>query len=156
MAAVKALREVLRVTEEIERVKDFLCGLKAPVPATILEDLKLPKECGAILVPARIFTGPRHLKLVAYLTELAFSEGSAIARKKEVEFMLNYLATRQIREALKEFNPGGGDAVLYVWCAGNGGRVPEIGGCLPPPEPDPSTELEMIGRTALFWAEQHR
>lgn len=156
MAVDEVVREVLRVVKEVGNVEDLLCMLKAPDAAAILERLEFPRGCSAVLVPTGIFTGPRHLRLVAYLTELAWSEGSAIARKKEVEFMLNYLATRQIREALKAFEPEGGDAILYTWCIGGRAKVPGIGVCLPPPEPDHAAELEAIERTALFWAEQHR
>ncbi len=156
MAVDEAVREVLRIVEEIGNIEDLLCTLKAPDTAAILERLELPKGCSAVLVPTKIFTGPRHLRITAYLTELAWSEGSAIARKKEVEFMLTYLATRQIREALKAFGPGGGDAILYTWCIGSRAKAPGIGECLPPPEPDHAIELEAIEKTALFWAEQHR
>lgn len=156
MAVDKAVKEVLRVVEEVENIDDLLCRLKAPNTKVVLERLDLPERCSAVLVPARLFTGPRHLRLTAYLTEVAWSEGSAIARKKEVEFMLTYLATRQIREALKVFRPEGVDAVLYIWCVGDVADVSEISWCLPQPEPDHEAELEAIERTALFWAEQHR
>jgi len=156
MRVDRAVKEVLRVVEEVERLDDLLCRLEAHDAKTVLERLELPERCRAVLVPAKLFTGPRHLRLAAYLTEVAWFEGSAIARKKEVEFMLAYLATRQIREALRAFRLDDGDAVLYVWCVGASVDSTGVSECAPPPEPDREAELEAIERTALFWAEQHR
>ncbi len=156
MGVDDAIKEVLKVVEEVENIDDLLCGLNAPNTKTALERLNLPEGCSAVLVPTKLFTGPKHLRLAAYLTEVALSEGSAIARKKEIEFMLTYIATRQIREALEAFKPKDSDAVLYVWCASGRATASGIAECLPPPHPDPEAELEAIEKTALFWAEQHR
>ncbi len=155
MGVGDAVNEVLRVAKEVSSIADLVCLIRSP-STDILESANIPRNCGAVLVPMGIFTGPRHLRLTAYLTEVAWSEGSAIARKKEVEFMLTYLATRQIREALEVFRPKNGDAVLYVWCLSGSPEVAETVECLPPPESDSRTELQAIERTALFWAEQHR
>lgn len=156
MVVNRAVREVLRVAEEFENISDTLCRLKAPDVEIVLERLKLPETCSAVLIPVRLFTGPKHLKLTAYLTEVAWFEGHAIARKKEIEFMLTYLATRQIRDALEKFRSKDGDVVLYVWCVDGGVDTTELSGCSPLPESDQEAELEAIERTALFWAEQHR
>lgn len=156
MAVADAVNNVLSIVDDVERIDDVLCYVKTEDAGKTLRRLNLPDNCSAVIIPAEILTGPKHLRLVAYLTEKAWLEGTAIARKKEIEFMLTYLATRQIRDALKVFQPGSGSAVLYVWCIGEGAKA-QIVKCDPPSTgAGIEDELDAIERTAIFWAEHHR